>query len=229
MCNSASLPSPVASTSQGRCDLLGFNKPCPLPDSALPLCPLLPCPFPPEPETREGPLDKYSLCLVGSGGKEVPLCWGQWRCSRGTAGPWGGPACRAAGSGGACPAVFLTVGWQRDHRAVEYWRKGAEALVIDCNDFPVSDWGLKSSELHCQTPPDVYLITTLTAFAFEPLSPWSLVFPGGASGKEPARKCRRHKRLGFNPLGGENALEEGMATHSSILPGESHGWRSLVG
>ena len=28
-------------------------------------------------------------------------------------------------------------------------------------------------------------------------------------------------------LGWEDSLEEGMATHSSILPGESHGQRSL--
>ena len=30
-------------------------------------------------------------------------------------------------------------------------------------------------------------------------------------------------------LDGEDPLEEGRATHSSILPGESHGWRSLAG
>ena len=30
-------------------------------------------------------------------------------------------------------------------------------------------------------------------------------------------------------LGWENPLEEGMATHSSILPGEFHGQRSLMG
>ena len=30
-------------------------------------------------------------------------------------------------------------------------------------------------------------------------------------------------------LGWENPLEKGMATHFSILPGESHGQRSLVG
>ena len=30
-------------------------------------------------------------------------------------------------------------------------------------------------------------------------------------------------------LGWENPLEKGMATHSSILPGESHGQRNLVG
>ena len=29
-------------------------------------------------------------------------------------------------------------------------------------------------------------------------------------------------------LGGEDPLEEGMATHSSILAGESHGQRSLA-
>ena len=30
-------------------------------------------------------------------------------------------------------------------------------------------------------------------------------------------------------LGEEGPLEKGTATHSSILAGESHGWRSLVG
>ena len=36
-------------------------------------------------------------------------------------------------------------------------------------------------------------------------------------GKELACKCRRRKRLRFNPLGQENPLEEGVATHSSVL------------
>ena len=30
-------------------------------------------------------------------------------------------------------------------------------------------------------------------------------------------------------LGREDPLEKEMATHSSTLPGKSHGWRSLVG
>ena len=30
-------------------------------------------------------------------------------------------------------------------------------------------------------------------------------------------------------LGGEDPLEKGMATHSSILPGEYHGQRSIAG
>ena len=37
-----------------------------------------------------------------------------------------------------------------------------------------------------------------------------------------------HLRCKLDPfLGKEGPLEEGMATHSSILPGESHGQRSL--
>ena len=56
-------------------------------------------------------------------------------------------------------------------------------------------------------------------------------FPGGTSDKEPTCHCRRHKRHEFRDGGGEpscHALEEGMATHSSILAGESHGQRSLA-
>ena len=42
-------------------------------------------------------------------------------------------------------------------------------------------------------------------------------FPGNTSGKEPVCQCRRHKRCGFYPWVGKIPLEEGMATHSSIL------------
>ena len=42
-------------------------------------------------------------------------------------------------------------------------------------------------------------------------------FPhGGASGKEPACQCRRCETQ-VQSLGGEDLLEEGTATHSSIL------------
>ena len=37
------------------------------------------------------------------------------------------------------------------------------------------------------------------------------------------------QEMWVRPLGGEDPPEEEMATHSSILPGESHGQRSLVG
>ena len=45
------------------------------------------------------------------------------------------------------------------------------------------------------------------------------VSPGGVTGKEPARQCRRHKiceTYRFTP-GSEDPLEEDMATHSSYL------------
>ena len=45
-----------------------------------------------------------------------------------------------------------------------------------------------------------------------------LGFPGNASGKELACQCRRGKSCGFNQsTGREDPLEDGMATHSSIL------------
>ena len=40
--------------------------------------------------------------------------------------------------------------------------------------------------------------------------------PDGASGREPTCQCRRYKRHGSIP-GQENSLEEGKATHASIL------------
>ena len=39
---------------------------------------------------------------------------------------------------------------------------------------------------------------------------------GGASGEEAACQCRRQE-MGLRTLGWEDRLEEGMATHSSIL------------
>ena len=52
------------------------------------------------------------------------------------------------------------------------------------------------------------------------LSPSVLASTGGSSGKEPACQCRRRKRCGFDPWVGKIPLEEGMATHSSILAWE---------
>ena len=41
-------------------------------------------------------------------------------------------------------------------------------------------------------------------------------FPGGTSGGTTCQ-CRRHKRCGFDPWVRKMPLEEGMATHASIL------------
>ena len=48
-------------------------------------------------------------------------------------------------------------------------------------------------------------------------------FPGGASGKEPACQCRMPvQKMHVGSVGQEDPLEEGIATHSGILP-----WRIL--
>ena len=41
--------------------------------------------------------------------------------------------------------------------------------------------------------------------------------PADSSGKEPACRCKRRKKHGFTHWVGKIPLEEGMATHSSIL------------
>ena len=65
------------------------------------------------------------------------------------------------------------------------------------------------SLFHLIPPPEV---TTLTYWCVT-----SLGFPSGASGEESACQCRWHKRCRFHLLSQEDPLEEGMATHSSIL------------
>ena len=54
-------------------------------------------------------------------------------------------------------------------------------------------------------------------------------FPGGASGKEPACQCRRHRRCMLNPWVGKISWRRSWQTTPVFLPGESHRQRSLVG
>ena len=49
-----------------------------------------------------------------------------------------------------------------------------------------------------------------------------LGFPGGASGKEPACQCRRHKRRGFHPCVGKTPQRRAWQPTPVFLPGESH-------
>ena len=56
-----------------------------------------------------------------------------------------------------------------------------------------------------------------------------LGFPGGASGKEPACQCRRHKTLRFDLWVRKIPRRRAWQPSSVFLPGESHGQRSLVG
>ena len=54
-------------------------------------------------------------------------------------------------------------------------------------------------------------------------------FLGGASGKEPACKCRRQERHGFTPWVGKIPWRREWQPIPVFLPGESRGQRSLVG
>ena len=53
-------------------------------------------------------------------------------------------------------------------------------------------------------------------------------FPGGASGKEPAGRCRRYKWCRFDPWVGKIPWRRAWQPTPVFLPGESHGQRSLV-
>ena len=53
------------------------------------------------------------------------------------------------------------------------------------------------------------------------------VFPGGASGKEPAYQCRRPKRCRFNPWVRKIPWRGAWQLIVAFLPGESHRQRSL--
>ena len=57
----------------------------------------------------------------------------------------------------------------------------------------------------------------------------SLASPRWFSGKEPACKCRRHKRRGFKPWVGKIPWRRAWQSVPIFLPGETHGQRSLVG
>ena len=59
---------------------------------------------------------------------------------------------------------------------------------------------------------------------------WKLIgSPGGASGKEAACTCRRHRRRGFDPWVGKIPWRRARQPTPVFLPGESHGQRSLAG
>jgi len=67
----------------------------------------------------------------------------------------------------------------------------------------------------------------ILSFSCEPLI--ERLVPGGASSKEPACQCRRHRRCGFDPGVGKILWRRAWPPIPVFLPGESHRQRSLVG
>ena len=68
----------------------------------------------------------------------------------------------------------------------------------------------------------------VTAFLWGAALPYSS-FQGGASGKEPACQCGRHKGHGFNPWLGKIPWRRAWQPNPVFLPEESHGQGSLMG
>ena len=58
---------------------------------------------------------------------------------------------------------------------------------------------------------------------------YTLGFPGGASGKEPTSQSRRNKRRGFDPWVRKIPWRRKWQPTPVLLPGKSHGQRSLAG
>ena len=92
--------------------------------------------------------------------------------------------------------------WQRP------WRPGSSIQKRQI----LWNWG----DLFSVSTQDFYLCYYCGIFLTFSWYPLGFGFPDGASGKEPACQCRRHKRW-VQSLGEEDSLEEGMAMHSSIL------------
>jgi len=70
----------------------------------------------------------------------------------------------------------------------------------------------------------VHVSSTYVKFFIFAVNLWSSGFPGDSNGKESALQ-----KTEVRTVSPEDPLEEGMATHSSILAGDSLGQRSLAG
>jgi len=81
-----------------------------------------------------------------------------------------------------------------------------------------------------------YSLAFFPSFSFFLLSSFILeviylviLFPGGASGKEPSCQCSRQKRLRFSPWVWKILWRREWLPTPVFLSGQSHGQRSLVG
>ena len=85
------------------------------------------------------------------------------------------------------------------------------------------DQSPRNTHLSCKESVPFGLISTFSR------TPNAQGFRGGASGKELTCQCRRHKRCRFDPCVRKIPWRRAWQPTPVILPGESHGQRSLVG
>ena len=105
------------------------------------------------------------------------------------------------------------------------------------NLFILTPWRQKSCYQHLEKHPPFSITSNSTLsclysmlyLTFGLLYWPSRGFPGGASDKEPACQCRRHKRYGFDPWVGKIPRRRAWQPTPGFLPRESQGQRSLGG
>ena len=74
-----------------------------------------------------------------------------------------------------------------------------------------------------------FVILVLSKSESLTLPEYAVGFPGGASGKEPACQCGRHKSRGCGRSVRKIPWRRAWQPTPGLLPGESHGQRSLAG
>ena len=95
--------------------------------------------------------------------------------------------------------------------------------IISLGSF-LSPFSCKAFDCFCHSFNDEYLLLWYQKCASVPRA--SL---GSASGKEPACQCRSCKRCGFDPWIEEISWRRAWQPTLLLMPGESHGQRSLAG
>ena len=174
-----------------------------------------------------GPLSEVHMPsqdhLSGAAG---PVSVNQSTCDQGTALTWSELSSLGVGR----PRSFPAPAWAR-RRGVCWEAEWTVCPQGCCHMVLVSEsgWQPRSPPIPLIHPSPIPPLAT-TDFLLLPCI--FLDFPSGTGGKEPSCQCRRHKRPSVQPLDQEDPLEEGTATHFSILawriPMDRGAWRATV-
>ena len=117
------------------------------------------------------------------------------------------------------------------------WRRAVPLSSGTCHFHQAPDMteAILASTLH---PPAVFHQCPMMALKNCSICPWPssqplylscICFPGGTSGKESTRYCKRHRGRRFDPWVKTIPWKRKWQPAPVFLPGESHGQRSLAG
>ena len=133
------------------------------------------------------------------------------------------------------PFILICASFQTGGLRLELGDRDLEALSKNCSDegqtLAMRELGKRVSRIATQkmSALDAGAGSNYPTSYHFPVSIAPVGFPGGASSKEPACQCRRHKRRGFDPSV-RRIRGGGIRQPTPVyLPGESCGQSSLVG